>query len=327
MLNLRTSVFIPAILLFFCVSDRAQIESQGEASQSPSITFATKNPGALDFIAYGDIRFTNPADRHNTSPRARQALVDRIAKEKPELLLMTGDIVLSGDQSEDWEVYDRESKPLHDAGITIFPAIGNHDLRDTPAKALPSFFQRFPQLKGQRWYSVDAGPVFIIVLDSQSGESEQTEQGRWLLSQLDHLPSSADFVVVALHHPCYTKSVGGVLGNGHPARPEEQHLAQVLEERAKHLSVKMVVVNGHVHNYERYEHGGVMYLVSGGGGAKPATVKRSADDFYKEAGPTYHYLKFHVANHQLHAEMAKYEDVNGGPVWKLKDSFNLSNAK
>jgi acid phosphatase type 7 len=327
MLNFRNSVLIPAILLFFCISNQTLMEAQVEKSQSASITFSTKNPGALDFIAYGDIRFTDRADRHNTSPRARQTLVDRIAKEKPELLVMTGDIVLTGDHPEDWKIYDQESKPLHDAGITIFPAIGNHDLRDTAAKALPYFFQHFPDLKERRWYSVDAGPVFIIILDSQSDESEQSEQGRWLLSQLEHIPSSADFVMVAFHHPCYTKAVGGVLGNGHPARPEEQHLAQVLEERAKHLSAKMLVVNGHVHNYERYEHGGVMYLVSGGGGAKPATVKRSPDDFYKEAGPTYHYVKFHVANHQMHAEMGKYEDVNGGPVWKLKDSFDLNNTK
>jgi acid phosphatase type 7 len=327
MKKLRALAFIPVILLFFYAFDHAPAEAQGEQPAISSIAFSTKNPGALDFIAYGDIRFTDPADRHNTNPRARQALVDRIAREKPELLLMTGDVVLTGDHADDWQVYDRESKPLHDAGITIFPAIGNHDLRDTTAKALPYFFERFPQLKGQRWYSVDAGPIFIIVMDSQSDESEAGEQGRWLLSQLDHVPTSADFVVVTFHHPCYTKSSSDILGNGHPARPQEQHLAQVLEERAKHISAKMLVVNGHVHNYERYKHGGVMYVVSGGGGAKPTMVKRSAEDFYKEAGATYHYIKFHVADHQLHAEMAKYEDVNGGAVWKLKDSFDLSSGK
>jgi len=326
MKKLPAIAFIPAILLLFYSFDCFP-NAQGEEALSPSITFSTNNPGSLDFIVYGDIRFTDPSDRRNTNPKVRQALVDRIAREKPELIVMTGDIVLTGDHADDWKVYEKESKPLHDAGIAIFPTIGNHDLRDTATRALPHFFQHFPQLKERRWYSVDAGPVFIIVLDSQSAESEGSEQGRWLLSQLDHLPPSADFVVVAFHHPSYTRSTADVLGNGHPARPEEQRLAQLLEDRAKRISQKMLVVNGHIHNYERYEHGGVMYVVSGGGGAKPVSVKRSPDDFYKEAGTTYHYVKFHVANHQLHAEMAKYEDVNGGAVWKLKDSFDLTNGK
>src|SRR5215469_4182233 len=136
MKKLRALAFIPVILLFFYTFDHSPAEAQGEKSATSSIVFSTKNPGALEFIAYGDIRFTDPADRHNTNPRIRQALVDRIAREKPELLLMTGDIVLNGDHADDWQMYDRESKPLHDAGITMFPAIGNHDLRDTAAKAL-----------------------------------------------------------------------------------------------------------------------------------------------------------------------------------------------
>jgi acid phosphatase type 7 len=327
MRKFRAPAFILVILLCFYALHQSHVEAQGEKPASSSIVFSTKNPGTLDFIAYGDIRFTDLSDRHNTNPRARQALLDRIAKEKPELLVMTGDIVLTGDHADDWKIYEKESKPLHDAGITIFPVIGNHDLRDTPAKALPYFFQHFPELKERRCYSVDAGPVFIIVLDSQSDESEEGEQGRWLLSQLDQLPASADFVVVAFHRPCYTKSAGDILGNDHLARPQEQHLAQVLEERAKHISQKMLIVNGHVHNYERYQHGGIMYLISGGGGAKPVTVKRSPDDFYNEAGATYHYIRFHVANHLLHVEMAKYEDVNGGAVWKLKDSFDLNGGR
>ena len=327
MKKLRACAFIPAIFLLFYAFDQVRVEAQNETASSSSIVVTTKNPGTLDFIVYGDIRFTDPADRHNTNPKARRALIDRIAKEKPELLILTGDIVLTGERTDDWQVYEQESKPLRDAGIPIFPALGNHDLRDSEARALPNFFQHFPDLKRRRWYSIDAGPVFFIVLDSQSDKADSSEQGRWLLSQLDHLPPAADFVTLVFHHPCYTHSREGLLGNGHEARPEEQHLAQVLEDRAKHISAGMLVVNGHVHNYERYEHGGVMYVVSGGGGARPAPVKRSPGDFYKDAGPTYHYVKIHVANHQLHAEMAKYEDVNGGTVWKLKDSFDLSSGK
>ena len=43
----------------------------------------------------------------------------------------------------------------------------------------------------------------------------------------------------------------------------------MLEERQAHARARIVVFSGHVHNYERHEHGGVTYFVSGGGGAPP----------------------------------------------------------
>jgi len=81
------------------------------------------------------------------------------------------------------------------------------------------------------------------------------------------------------------------------------------------------VISGHVHNYERYEHGGVMYIVSGGGGATPYMVKRIPTDFYREEGVTYHYCRFQVDRGRLKAEMIKYIDPKN---WATKDQFELS---
>lgn len=319
-----------ALLFVLCIGAAAQAygpENPATATTVADVLFQNKNSGSLDFIVYGDLRDTDPKDKRNTDPKARRALLGRIAKEHPELLMITGDIVLTGENPDDWSNFDAESKPVRDAGISMFSAIGNHDLREEPQKALPYFFSRFPEAKGKRWFSIDAGPAYFIVLDSQSDESEGSEQGRWLLSQLDHLPATADFVVVVLHHPLYTQARESWFVRDHAVRPEEHHLAEILESRAKSLRQKMLVISGHVHNYERYAHWGVMYLVSGGGGARPVTVSRSANDFYRENGPTYHYIKIHIAEHRLTAEMVKYEDVNGGVVWKLKDRFELAVEK
>ncbi|HEX6465904.1 MAG TPA: metallophosphoesterase [Terriglobales bacterium] len=321
---------LPSAIFILLLASWAQEpgNNDGPPSSEANTVLQPRQAGALDFIAYGDMRFTDPHDQHNTNPRARRALVQRIAKEDPELVAMTGDIVLTGDHASDWQVYASESKPLRDAGIKLFPTIGNHDVRDDPQAALPYFFKNFPETQGRRWYSVQDGPVFFIILDSESDESDSSEQGKWLQSQLDHLPSETDFLFLVFHHPCYTRSMGGMIAmGGHPARTQEQHLATLLEQRARQMKAKVLVVSGHVHNYERYQHGGVTYLVSGGGGATPVMVRRSSHDFYKEGGPTYHYIKFHVAGHHLKAEMVKYEDVNGGPVWKLKDSFELTSGQ
>ena len=88
--------------------------------------------GAADkpfsFIVYGDMRFTERRNTWDTDPVRRVALVQRIAQESPKFLFITGDLVLRGDSFGDWEVFDQETRPLRQAGIQIFPVLGNHDL-------------------------------------------------------------------------------------------------------------------------------------------------------------------------------------------------------
>ena len=51
--------------------------------------------------------------------------------------------------------------------------------------------------------------------------------------------------------------------------PNEVALRELLESEAPKSRAKFIVVNGHIHNYERFERKGITYLISGGGGAKP----------------------------------------------------------
>ena len=72
-----------------------------------------------------------------------------------------------------------------------------------------------------------------------------------------------DFVFIVLHHPPYTSSSDAkTFGGGHSARSQEQKLAKTLEARQQNLRARIVVFSGHVHNYERHEHGGVTYFVT-----------------------------------------------------------------
>ncbi len=122
---------------------------------------------------------------------------------------------------------------------------------------MSNYFQRFPDLKNSRYYSVHAANGLVLVLDSSMGEVTDP-QGQWLADKLDHVPSDVDFVFLMLHHPPYTSSSDEKShGGGHSARAQEQALAKVLEERQAHACFRTVVFSGHVHNYERHEHGGV----------------------------------------------------------------------
>ena len=68
----------------------------------------------LTLIAYGDQRFTDPANTRRTNPRIRQWLVGQIAKERPDAVIMNGDIPLAGEVANDYAVFRTETKVWRD---------------------------------------------------------------------------------------------------------------------------------------------------------------------------------------------------------------------
>ncbi|MGA2961673.1 MAG: metallophosphoesterase [Candidatus Korobacteraceae bacterium] len=281
--------------------------------------------GPFQFVAYGDARFTNPANVAPSNPEVRRALVDQIASIKPSFILFSGDLVLQGDNPADWTVWDAETKAWAEAKIPVFPTIGNHELYKDPAAGLRNYFQRFPDLKDSRYYSMRAGSTLTLVLDSSQDETTGA-QGQWLTSQLDHLPNEVAFVFFLLHHPPYTNSSDSFFGGGHSGRPREKALAKMLEERQLKTRQHFIVFSGHVHNYERYEHHGVTYIVTGGGGATPYSVPRKPGDGYQQRGATYHYCVVRVNGTKLELDMMKLEMQNMQPHFVRADSVVVISA-
>jgi Icc-related predicted phosphoesterase len=240
------------------------------------------------FVAYGDTRFHDPSDFEAANPPVRVALVHAIADADPAFVCFTGDIVYNGNDGSDWKVWDSETSIWRDKKIPIYPALGNHDLHGDPSVALGNYFQRFPDLKNSRYYSVRAANTLVLVLDSSLDETGGP-QGLWLADKLDHVPAGVDFVLLMLHHPPYTSSSDAkTFGGGHSARTPEQALAKALEQRQAHARYRIVVFSGHVHNYERHEHGGVAYFVTGGGAAHAYPIERAPDDLFQSKKVNYH---------------------------------------
>jgi hypothetical protein len=313
MRNLYAAGLLLALLLF---------GSSGWSQQPVSLEVPVKGP--FEFIAYGDVRFTRPGDSAPSNPEYRRALVNQIASIKPSFVLFSGDLVLRGDNPADWAVYENETNPWADVKLRFFPTIGNHELALNEVAGLRNYFQHFPELKDGHYYSVRAGNTLTLVLDSSQDEAGGA-QGQWLASQLDHLPGSVDFVFLLLHHPPYTRSKEGFLGvGGHTARAREQALAKMLEERQPRTRPRFIVFSGHVHNYERYEHQGVTYIVTGGGGATPYPIVRDPQDAYRGPGPTYHYCLVQVNGAKLQLDMMKLEMQNGRPSFTRADSVVIS---
>ncbi len=278
-------------------------------------------------VAYGDTRFTDPLELNATNPKVRRWLVDKIAGEHPDAVLISGDLPWNGNVANDYAVFRAETAIWRAGKIFISPALGNHEFHghDVPL-CLENWWNEFPRLRGRRWYSVALGSrMFVLNLDSNSSLLPDSEQTAWIKAQLAGLTPSVQFVFVNLHHPPVA-DVQAPPGDDHNPRPNEKALADLLKATLKTKAVRFIVCAGHIHNYERFQQNGVVYLVSGGGGAKPRPVVRELTDLYRDENfPNYHYLKFVMRGDHLDAEMIRVADPSAAaPGWQLKDRFQIS---
>lgn len=270
------------------------------------------------FVAYGDTRFTDPKNTDASNPEIRKTLVRAIADAKPAFISIGGDLVYRGYDPNDWSIWDAETTVWRDQHIPVYPAIGNHELQGDEKVGLGNYFRRFPDLKNNRYYSVRAANTLLLALDSALDETTGP-QGTWLKEKLDTLPPDVDFVLVVMHHPPFTSSTDRMFGGGHSARSPERMLAAMLEERQRKMRARIVVFAGHVHNYERHEHAGITYFVTGGGGAHPYLVERRSTDLFQGKGVFYHYLLVEVDRNQMTVTMNRLELKDGKEVWTQPD--------
>jgi Icc-related predicted phosphoesterase len=280
--------------------------------------------GPFNFVAYGDARFHDPADTAAANATVRVALVQAIADVNPAFVCFSGDLVFNGFDENDWKIWDSETSPWREKKIPVYPSLGNHEFRGNLRTAMGNYFKRFPDLKGSHYYSVRAANTLLLALDS-SQEEVIGPQGEWLIKQLDQVPSDVNFVFLMLHHPLYTSSSeSGQFPGGHPARSWEQALAKLLEDRQAHAPYRIAVFSGHVHNYERHEHGGVTYFVSGGGGARPVLIPRAKSDLYQSSEVNFHYLFVQVNGQRSTITMNRVDMSSGKAVWMQPDKVTIA---
>ena len=122
-----------------------------------SVSLIAELPARLVLVAYGDMRFTDTAETASSNPAARQALVAKIAAEKPAAIFINGDITWHGIDS-DYAVYRDETRRWRKRHLRVYPALGNHEFSAClPEVCLERWWSAFPELRGRRWYSVAIG--------------------------------------------------------------------------------------------------------------------------------------------------------------------------
>ena len=317
----RFSLVLLAMLGVAC--SRSHSQSQ-PAEMAVPVELQLQVSVPFRFVAYGDTRFTDPHDTDASNPPVRRTLVQAIADVHPAFISIGGDLSYNGYNPNDWKIWDSETAIWREDKIPVYPAIGNHDLHGDEKIALANYFARFPELKNSRYYSVRAANTLMLVLDSALDENSGP-QGRWLTQKLDTIPADVDFVFIVLHHPPYTSSSDAKkYGGGHSARSPELMLAKTLEARQQNMRARIVVFAGHVHNYERHEHGGITYFVTGGGGAHAYPIERGAGDPFQSKEINYHYLLVEVDRGTLKITMNRLDLTTGKAVWTQPDGVNIA---
>jgi hypothetical protein len=279
--------------------------------------------GKVTFVVYGDTRFTR---RESADAPARRALVAGITRESPAAIFIGGDLIDRGDDPDDYATYANETADWSRRKIPVFPALGNHEFADCrPSRedspCLENWWGTFGALRPWRWYSVAIGDSLLaIVLDSDAPLKPGSAQRTWLERQIGTAATDARlrFILVLLHYPPVRDPI-------FPRGRDEEQVQRYLSAAAPGLRARVIVVGSHVHNYERFERDGVVYLVSGGGGAKPRPVLRMSGELSQLPTPVnFHYLRMTLAGDRLEATMVRFEaNATGGDPWSEPDGFEI----
>jgi acid phosphatase type 7 len=315
---------LPLVLVAACITAQGRGESAKDDG-GPTFTVSDLPVGRpLRIVVYGDMRFTDPRNTSDTAPGVRKWLAQKVAEEKPDIMLLTGDMPFHGSDPADWKIYGEETAAWTQQRLRIYPTIGNHERLPDPEPGIENYYGAYPQIDHHPWYSVQLGNIYLITLDNSTLLDRGREQRVWLESQLAHLPASADFVFFLFHVPLVSDlQTAFILGIPDASTLELRH---ELEAYAARSHAKFVIFNGHIHNYERFDMNGIMHVISGGGGARPYPIfiRGDQDLYHARTYPNFNYVVITLQGKHADANMYRVVDPDAAQKSvELQDSFTL----
>ena len=145
----------------------------------------------------------DPGNPDELNMQRLRAVVERLVSgpNRPDLLLMTGDLTESGDA----ESYARLAEVVSACPFPVWPMTGNHDER-TPLLAA---FPQTPSEGGFVHYVLDLEGLRLIVLDTlepgRHGGAFCAARADWLRAVLS--ADSKTPVIIAMHHPPFESGI------------------------------------------------------------------------------------------------------------------------
>jgi hypothetical protein len=270
----------------------------GEPSVSPIHSFHTAaRPGTpFNFLLYGD-------NRTNSEVHARliQRMREHADREEARFVLNTGDLITHSAPWDEWQdEFFGPALPLMQ-DYPMYAALGNHEGNHE------TWYEYLALPGNESWYSFTYGDVEFFALNTSASMTPESPQRQWLVQALTN--STARWQVAFFHHPPYScvpvRKPGSLV--------IQEHIVPVFEE----LGVDLVLL-GHDHLYGRsVEMNGVIYVISGGGGA--STYPAEPDEINEICVQVHHYCIVRVSEGSLELEAIT---IDG----ELLDSFSVVRA-
>lgn len=262
------------------------------ASAGPAVfRMPLENPGTLRFIVAGDAGTGDPHLHHGVTALARQMPIDGI-------LLVGDNVYPCGVTAVDDPQWHKVTKNFADAGVPIYPVLGNHDYGDPDGDERCNGASPAAQVRATgrvpRWtfparhYTLESPLASIVLFDSEPvaadfrepflGSETARREAAWLDAALGG--AHGTWRIVAGHHPVY--SSGAHFGS----RGQKRMLATILPilERQK----VDLYISGHDHDAELV--GGTaerpFYLIAGNGAHSDAIHRRTRAGEPKTIFPT-----------------------------------------
>jgi predicted MPP superfamily phosphohydrolase len=257
-------------------------------SSAGPLHFKAPGAGPFQYLVFGDSGWDSPAQAQ---------LASLMLGEKPDLVLVTGDLgypfgTFSYYETNYFNYYAGSMK-----SVPFFPCPGNHDYYFDSLESYlamnPVPAERVPEQDRGRYYSFDWDNTHFVSLDSMGCLVDAVEDDGRMLDWLENdLGTTRKYWrVVLFHHPPFA---AGPNENDPKCTMARERIVPILERHGVQL-----VFNGHEHSYQRTEpllNGhvvrageGIVYVTTGGGGSVLYPVFASAR--VAAGASAYHYLR------------------------------------
>ncbi len=254
-----------------------------------------RKPGdTVRFLAIGD---TNPALGFST-----RDVLSHTTPSGFDFALHGGDIEYYDSLVETYAYWFELMPPLIRGGAFL-PAIGNHDSDDQTGEPNDKFEQYTSRFwgnagfdGGDEYYAYQTGGVWFLTVDTELPVTQGSTQFNWVQQELAKAAASPGyrFSIFYMHRPFLTC---GDTGDNVPALTQLQPLFTQYKVP--------LVIQAHMHGYERFETPGLTVVTVGGGGGAIGDVNAGSTRSYCNervaSGGFYHAALFEITPGQLSA--------------------------
>ena len=252
--------------------------------------FSTLCPAADDssFAIIGDTRI-------GKAESVYMAFIDRMEKEGVHTVVHVGDAIDTPGNAEELERLFK----ITGNKITLYLAPGNHDVNNR--RSLAAYIKATGR---EPYYSVAQNDTLFLLLNTELPGQEGRITGQQLSWLEKELSRDFNYKFVFLHRPLFPTTFGtGYCLDRYPAERDRLHQLFVKHGVA-------LVGAGHQHLYDRSRKDGVLYVITGGGGAPLHT-------FTEDYGGFMHYI---VAKKRNGGYLLSVFDFKG----TVRDEFSLT---